>query len=242
MKIETGKNRILLIVAFIMIFTILSALLWLQPILETNIVIGHNVFYEIPTLLAIMKWITRYGLNVMELSFGLLILLTLKSGSQRLNQPVFLAVLLTSVFGSFAGDWLKEIFDRARPAAELAGQIANTYISNSPSFPSGHATTSMGMALPFLFFSPQSDRLTRLFKILIVTIAILVCYSRIALQYHYVSDITGSIAFTSAFALISLWTSNVVYAVIKTGETRMKTLAAGVGLTFIALAIYYYFI
>jgi membrane-associated phospholipid phosphatase len=239
---EAGTKRILFIAVTTILFMILSALFWSQPVIEAGILIRHNIFYEVPVLLAMMKWITQYGLNVMELSFGLLILLTLQSGSQRLNQPVFLAVLLTSVIGGFAGDWLKELFDRARPAIDLAGQIANTYVSKSPSFPSGHAITSMGMALPFLFLAPQIDRLTRLFKVFILTMGILVCYSRIALQYHYVSDIAGSIAFISAFTLISLLVSNAIYALIKTRETRMKIFAMGQGLIFIALAVIYYFI
>ncbi len=240
-RVKISVKHIISISAGAVFFSILSLILWSQPAAEAGIVIFHNLIYSHPALLSAMKWITRYGLNLMEFSYGLMIFLTFRPESHRFNQPVFLAVLLTVLLNDYAGDWLKEMINRSRPAVELAGQIANTYVSNSPSFPSGHATKAMGLALPFLLLSPQRDRLTRYFSYWILFLAVMVCYSRLALQYHYLSDITGGVAFILIFLLFTACLANLILLITRTGETRMKKVSVVMGLIFITLSVYYCF-
>jgi len=101
-------------------------------------------------------------------------------------------------------DFLKEIIDKARPVITLSGQIAIRNINETPAFPSGHATKSMALALPFLLFASQKNSITIIVKILVFTTALLVWYSRIALQAHFLSDVLAGIGTALFFPPFSI--------------------------------------
>jgi len=117
---------------------------------------------------------------------------------------------------------LKEVFDKARPAVELAGQIAQTHVSDSSAFPSGHATKSMALALPYVLLISRSYRLNRIFRLIVFSIAILVCYSRIVLQAHYLSDVLAGIGTALVFIPVAVLLSNKIYKVKKADEKDLE--------------------
>ena len=62
----------------------------------------------------------------------------------------------------------------------------------------------MALALPFLLFASQKNSITIIVKILVFTTALLVWYSRIALQAHFLSDVLAGIGTALFFPPFSI--------------------------------------
>ena len=88
----------------------------------------------------------------------------------------------------------------------------------------------------------SKDFATRLVKALTLTSAVLVCYSRIALQRHYFSDVLGGIGVALLFVVIANWFVNRFYEKMKIDQTRLATLAKRLGFVFFGLAVLLYMI
>ena len=108
---------------------------------------------------------------------------------------------------------------------------------HSPSFPSGHATKSMGLALPFVIMALNKDPITKIFKILISLFAILVCYSRIALQKHFLSDVLAGIAIALFFVFTAVWVVNCFYKRRNMDDNKLSFMNKRLGFIFAVLAI-----
>lgn len=95
---------------------------------------------------------------------------------------------------------LKYTVDRPRPFVthDTIEQLAE---ASSPSFPSGHTAYAFTAAvvLVLMFRNPA-------LRGLILTWALLVAYSRLALGVHYPSDVLGSMFLGSAAAFLSTYT------------------------------------
>jgi undecaprenyl-diphosphatase len=89
-----------------------------------------------------------------------------------------LAVAVAYAAATAASEWLKEVFDRARPDA--ADALIDLPTSNA--FPSGHATTAFAAAVALAMLAPS-------LRWPALALAALVAYSRVYLGVHYWSDI-----------------------------------------------------
>jgi undecaprenyl-diphosphatase len=136
---------------------------------------------------------TRYGMSMIVLVYLVYLLFAFKSVGLRDAFRIYLLVILMFGIAGVAGDVLKEIVDRPRPFVEYAGESYALSPSGSPSFPSGHATKSVALALPFLLFITARDGWHKAVKVLLVILALAVCYSRVLLGAHYVSDVLAGI-------------------------------------------------
>ena len=132
---------------------------------------------------------------------------------------------------------LKEIVDRARPVAELMGFLIQTEISDTPSFPSGHTVKSMSLALPFVIMALNKDPITKAFKIIVLSFAILVSISRIALQKHYLSDVIAGIAVALFFILVAIFIANRIYKRRNITEMKIAQFTKRFGFIFLGLAV-----
>ena len=150
--------------------------------------------------------------------------------------------MFSFAFGSIAGDLLKEVIGRSRPVMELTGKIMLSDLSDTSSFPSGHATKSMGLALPFVIVASNKDTITKIFKIIVLLFATLVCYSRIALQKHFLSDVSAGVAIALFFVFVSLWIVNFIYKRRSIDEKKLSDLNKRLGFIFTGLAILLYLI
>lgn len=89
---------------------------------------------------------------------------------------------------------LKVSLGRARPEwlflADVYGFHGPDFNSNFWSFPSGHTTTVMGMAIGLLFLMPR-------YGLYFLTIGVIVAFSRVAIGQHYLSDVLSALYLTS---------------------------------------------
>lgn len=236
-KIPVTRHNLLAMVTILFVFVGISLLLWLERDTEVRMVIHHNPVYENPFALAFWRWITRYGMSVICLIYAAVIFFFIKKKIPNPVQPVFLSVVFSFVMAGIAGDLIKEAIQRSRPAAELLGQLAIPFIPGSMSLPSGHGTKCMALVLPFLFFAPHKTRAIRLVRVILLVVALLVMYSRIALQFHYISDLTASVAVALVFTPIAAWLANGIYALKKMNETQLVVMNKRLIGVYIGLAI-----
>ena len=142
-SIEMSHKKIAGVLIFSALFFIIAILLWLQKNIDYSIIIWNNHIYENALYLRFFQIISRYGMGSISIMYSLLILLSFKNKELENNKTLFLFVLFSFILGSIAGDLLKEIIGRSRPVVELSGKIMLTDLSDTSSFPSGHATKSM---------------------------------------------------------------------------------------------------
>jgi undecaprenyl-diphosphatase len=136
---------------------------------------------------------TRYGLSAVVLVYLIYLSFALRSAGLRDARRIYLAVILLFGVAGPAGDILKEIVGRPRPFVEYGLATYALRPSDSPSFPSGHATKAVALALPFLLFVTARDGWHKAVKVLLVVLALGVCYSRVLLGAHFVSDVLAGI-------------------------------------------------
>jgi membrane-associated phospholipid phosphatase len=203
-RIEISKTKVIAIFAASLLFYITAVILWKQNIIDNNIVVHFNYVYENEMHLNLIKMLSHYGMSFITALYALFLFLSIRKGDLKNERPLFFLILISFAFGGIGGDLLKEIIDKARPVITLSEQIAIKNINETPAFPSGHATKSMALALPFLLFASRKNIITIIVKILVFTAALLVCYSRIALQAHFLSDVLAGIGTALFFIPFSI--------------------------------------
>ena len=236
-SIEISQKKIATVLIFSALFFIISILLWIQKDIDNSVVIWSNYVYENESSLKFFKFISRFGMGIISLMYTILILLSFKNKELGHIKTLFLFVILTFAMSSVAGDLLKEVMGRSRPVVELSGKIMLKDISDTTSFPSGHATKSMGLALPFIIMALNKGTITKIFKVLIFLFAILVCYSRIALQKHFLSDVLAGMAIALFFVFVAIQVANYLYKRRNTDEIELSFLNKKLGFIFTGLAV-----
>ena len=203
-KIEISRTKVIAIFVAALLFYIAAVILWKQNIIDNKIVVHFNYVYENEMHLKLIKMLSRFGMSFITALYALFLFLSFRNEDLKNERPLFFLLLISFAFGGIGGDLLKEIIDKARPIITLSEQIAIKNINETPSFPSGHATKSMALALPFLLFATRKNIITIIVKILVFTAALLVCYSRIALQAHFLSDVLAGIGTALFFIPFSI--------------------------------------
>ncbi|WP_051571423.1 phosphatase PAP2 family protein [Cryptosporangium arvum] len=94
--------------------------------------------------------------------------------------------LVTTWGGALLGVVLKEVVERARPGLPDAVAYADGY-----SFPSGHALGAFVGCAVLLLLWLDRGRVPRVGWVAAVTVVAAVCFSRIALGVHFLSDVIG---------------------------------------------------
>jgi undecaprenyl-diphosphatase len=134
--------------------------------------------------------------------------LSLKFTNLKKSRQVFLLIIFSFAVAGISGDILKEIFNRTRPIQEYANELSFFTRSGSPSFPSGHSTKSVALVLPFLFYAEYKGRFHTLVKCILVFVALMICFSRIFLGAHYLSDVLSGIGLVFICLPVSAMLSN----------------------------------
>jgi undecaprenyl-diphosphatase len=240
-KIEISKTKVFAIFIAALLFFIAAVIFWKQNIIENNIVVHFNYVYENEMQLKLIKMLSHFGMSFITALYALFLILSYRKEDLMNERPLFFLILISFAFGGIGGDLLKEIIDKARPVITLSEQIAIKNINETPAFPSGHATKSMALALPFLLFATRKNIITTIVKILVITAALLVCYSRIALQAHFLSDVLAGIGTALFFIPFSVLFVNFNFRRNKVNVDKLNLMSKKIIFLFIGLTIILYF-
>lgn len=133
-----------------------------------------------------LSWIGSYGLVWLALAFAAAVVL---------RRPALVGrVLLAEVLAETAAFGLKRLFDRERPPLQVGEPHPLVRLPPTPSFPSGHATTSFACALVLAAALPR-------FRWPLVALAALIAFSRVYNGVHYPLDALGGAAVGATIAL-----------------------------------------
>jgi len=236
-RIEISKTKVISIFVAALLFYIAAVILWKQNTVDNNIVIHFNYVYENEMYLKLIKMLSHFGMSLITAFCALFLFLSFRKEDLKNELPLFLLILISFAFGGIGGDLIKEIIDKARPIITLSGQIAIKNINDTPAFTSRHATTDMALALPFLLFASRKNIITIIFRILLLTAALLVCYSRIALQAHFLSDVIAGIGTALFFIPFSILFVNFLYRRNKVNGDKLNLMSKKYFFIFMGLTI-----
>jgi undecaprenyl-diphosphatase len=146
-----------------------------------------------PALNVIMTFITHLGDTPGIIWFVLGICLMIPKKTRKLGVLVFAGLAVSSVINNLC---LKEIIDRPRPYnldPQVWKDAGYEYIwpnlikkSSSPSFPSGHTSTSIGAAFALLLSCKKKNLAI---GIPAFVLSFLIGFSRIYVHVHYPTDV-----------------------------------------------------
>jgi membrane-associated phospholipid phosphatase len=187
--LQINKSKLLISIIFFIITWSLALGLWYFKDLDKTFLFTLNNANFNNTIMVFSKLISRYGMALIAAINLLLLLYTFKNEKMKNLRPVFLLTILSYGVAGISGDLLKQVFNRPRPIITYTGELNFLSSSHSPSFPSGHATKSVALAVPLSFNNILNNQLTKASKITVISTATLVCLSRIVLGAHYLSDV-----------------------------------------------------
>ena len=206
-----SRRTIVIIVVTAIVLWSIAFFLWGQVKLDKWLLLSQNRMRTNELLVSVAQVATRYGMALIVLVYLLYLLFAFRYEKLRDAYRIYLIVLLMFGFAVIGGDILKEVFNRPRPFVEYAGQINALSNAKTPAFPSGHATKSVALALPFLLLITAKDNWHRGVKILLAIIAFGVCYSRVLLGAHYVSDVLAGVGMALiCFPLVTLLSNKIL--------------------------------
>lgn len=208
-RLSAPARRFVLIAAVAL--AVLSLLLWAEGGFDRAFLLAHNALREHPAAGAAGGAMSQFGMSAICLMLLACIGASFRFPAFREVRPVLLVVLLSFSAAAIGASLLKELLGRARPVADLAGQLNAASRHGSASFPSGHAAKSLALALPFVFLAPSGGRIVRLAKLALLLAASLVCYSRIVLGAHYLSDVLGGAALAFACLPAAIVAANAIF-------------------------------
>lgn len=214
--IALNRQTISTIVVIAIVLWSSAFFLWIQVELDKWLLISHNGLRTNELVVSVAQVATKYGMAIIVLIYLLYLLFAFKYEKLRDAYRIYLLVFFMFGFAGIGGDILKEIFDRPRPFIEYAGEINALSNAETPAFPSGHATKSMALALPFLLLIAAKDNWHKAVKILLAIIAFGVCYSRVLLGAHYVSDVLAGVGMALiCFPLVTLLNNKILSIMTK---------------------------
>jgi len=212
-----SRQKISTIVVIGIVLLSCAFFLWMQGDLDKWLLISHNELRTNELVVSVAQVASRYGMSIIVLVYLVYLLFAFKYEKLRDAYPIYLLVFFMFGLVGIGGDILKEVIDRPRPFVEYAGEINALSTADTPAFPSGHATKSIALVLPFLLLVAARDKWHKGVKILLAVIAFGVCYSRVVLGAHYVSDVLAGIGFALiCFPLVTLLANKML------GKTKMN--------------------
>ena len=178
------------------------ALLWLVQlggpvvVLDGMVQAGLASIRQRPVLM-MFSWLTQAGTG----ATGAFVLLTASGLLWSSSRGALVLPMWAAFIGAEATTWsIKFLTARARPPF-LEGLTAA-----SPSFPSAHATVSIVvygyLALVVVAGTPERFRPETLATAAVMIV--LICFSRLVLSLHYLSDVVGGLL-VGAFWLLAAW-------------------------------------
>jgi len=198
------------------IFWIIGLVLWGQQGIDKTVLFYYNTMrIANDPIIILSEWFSSYGMAVITVIFVVYLLVSQKLKSLDAPLTVYFYTICSYGLSGIAGDILKAILARPRPAVTFGSEILALSQSAGFTFPSGHATKSVALILPFILLVNNSKNLHKAIKIVIAFVAGGVCFSRIVLGAHYVSDVVAGIGMALIGLSFSMLFANVVLRKIK---------------------------
>jgi len=237
-SVRLSRSALRFVVIASVTMMILSLLLWMERGFDRGFLLAHNLFRDNPAVVALCRALSRFGMSAICLLLLACIAASFRFPAFREARAVLMVVLFSFSAAGLAATLLKELLGRARPIAELAGQLNAVARHGSPSFPSGHAAKSLALALPFALIVPAGPVVVRLVKLALLLVASLVCYSRIVLGAHYLSDVLAGAALALACVPVAMAAANAIYARGKVTPEKLNTVYKRLAVVLLALTLY----
>ena len=207
---------------FIASFAI-AIFLWFQVEIDKSVLfaLNHSNFSESTVL--IIRSFSSYGMAAIAFIYLCYLVLSFKIDSLQDGKKIFLLIIFSFAIAGVSGDILKEILNRVRPFVEYSDVLSSLSDSDSPSFPSGHATKSVALVLPFLFFTDYKGLFHTIIKCVLAFIALMVCFARIFLGAHYLSDVIAGIGCAFLFLPVAVLITNKILSKMSRKKYELAT-------------------
>ncbi len=216
----------------------IAIFLWLQGGLDTAIQFAHEPLRQIPFLMGVALNISRFGMTACVLVYLVLLVASLGPRGPKDLQKVFLPVVLSFAVAGAAGDLAKPAFDRDRPYAEHPSELTSVIRPASSSLPSGHATKSFALVLPFVVFAGGKDRKRKALRGALAAAAVAIAYTRVLMGVHYLGDVLAGAGTAFLFLPLLAAAVNAFYGKWRIEGARMEGLARICGLVLSAMIFY----
>lgn len=217
-------------------FWIIGFVLWSQQDIDEAALFYYNAARIARTPIVVLsEWLSAYGMAVITAVF--VVYLLAAHVFPQLDAPlsIYLYTICSLGLSGIAGDLLKEIIARPRPVTTYGHQILVLSQSLTPAMPSGHTVKSIALVLPFLMLVPGANGVHRVIKMSIVVIAGGVCFSRIVLGAHYVSDVAAGIGMGLVGFPLSMSFANMILKQTNDKQLPILSKVWGVLLIFLTL-------
>jgi undecaprenyl-diphosphatase len=236
--IELADTRRIWIRCFVLgaVFWIIALVLWWQGGIDKTILFHYNpqrTAYDPVVILS--KFLSSYGMATITTIF--VIYLLFSKWIQSLDAPLTVYFYTICSFGlsGITGDLLKEVFARPRPAARFGSELLIMSQAGSYAIPSGHATKSIALILPFILLVSHAKGQHKIIKVVLALIGAGVCFSRVVLGAHYLSDVLAGIGMALIGFPFSMMFANMVLR--KGNQEQLPSLSIVWGILLIFLTL-----
>jgi undecaprenyl-diphosphatase len=236
LSLTAGKTR--LILAWGAFFWALAIFLWLQGGLDKAVQVAHEPLRQIPLLVDAALAMSRYGMTACILVYLVLLTRSLGPGGPKDLQKVFLPIVLSFALAGAAGDLSKGAFDRPRPFVEYPSEISSVIRPATSSLPSGHATKSFALVLPFAVFAGGELKKRKALRGGLAAAAAAIAYTRVLMGVHYLGDVLAGAGTALLFLPLIVMAANALYRWKKVEGARMQSLARVCGLILAGMIFY----
>jgi membrane-associated phospholipid phosphatase len=218
------------------VFWIIALVLWGQQGIDKAVLFYFNAQRIVAEPIVIVsKWFSSYGMATITVIFIVYLLVSKKIRSLDAPVTTFFYTICSYGLGGIAGDLLKLVLARPRPLTTFGSEIMVWSTSATPAIPSGHATKSIALVLPFLLLVSGEKNIHKAVKVVIALIASGVCFSRIVLGAHYVSDVVAGIGMALIGLPFTMMFANMVLRKAKQEQLPVLSMVWGSLLIFLTL-------
>jgi len=204
------------------LFWIIGLILWAQWRIDEAVLFFFNPMrIQMEPIVVLSKLLSSNGMASITILFVVYLLVSKKLKSFDAPITMYFYMICSYGLSGIAGDLLKEVLSRPRPVATYGDEIFALSQSVTPAIPSGHATKSIALVLPFILLVSHSNNLHKGIKIVIGMIAGGVCFSRIVLGAHYVSDVLAGIGMALIGLPLSMMFANMLLRKMKQEQLPM---------------------
>ena len=187
-----------------------ALLVWRQHGLDETLVRQAAAHDPHGALVGLAQVASQFGMAAIAAILLAGLVASLSSESWRQQRNVYLLTLMSLGISGLAGDVIKDLVDRPRPAVEFSELRLPAGGSTTDAVPSGHSTKAVALALPFLLFVTGWNGWRGAARLSVAGLALSVCASRVALGAHYLSDVVGGLAMALSGLPLAVWASNAI--------------------------------